>query len=123
VSTALFRPAEGKWYYRFLEIEWMSIDYDARDLAYILSDLFADWADLDDDGDIYLNSLWNMVEDVLIPEQVDDSDEGAAWWKEVRHHFEDDMEEIAKEWRAERKYGHPSLSAYERNPGLAGRRW
>ena len=124
VVNKTFMPSEKRWYWSWIEIEWLSLDYAADGLGHMLADFYADQADIDDDGDIMIDSLWSKAEEAIRPEQTyAPNPEGGRWWEEVKDAFTSVMQEISDEWRADRKYGHPSLTAAERNPGLARGYW
>jgi hypothetical protein len=124
VRWAFSEPSEKRWYYRWIEVEWETIDTDPEALGIWLADYFADLTDYDDEtGHILINSAWTEVEGFFMPEQAADGEAGEKWWSEVEWAFRNCMQDISDEWLADRKYGHPSLTAAERNPGLSRGIW
>ena len=77
-----------------------------RDLADYRYDLLEDW-----DGPFVVDRAWDQLAE-WFPEDEEEIVE------EAKKGFMMAAEEIINEWRADARYGHPSLTAAERNPGL-----
>lgn len=90
------------------EVDWSGVkDFEAlgRDLADKRYELLEDW----DEGYV-IDRAWERLEE-WTPEDEESN-------REMRKGFTMAAEEIIHEWREEARYGHPSLTASERNPGL-----
>jgi len=95
--------------FRVGDLDWTGVE-DPEHLGRDLADALCDWLDMDEYETV--SNAWENFEGDWRPE--DDPE----WWSEVERGFTDCANEILHEWLADRKYGHPSLTAAERNPGL-----
>jgi hypothetical protein len=104
-----FAFLKGREHFWFSDLDWTGVE-DPEHLGRDLADALCDWLDMDEYETV--SNAWENFEGDWRPE--DDPE----WWSEVERGFTDCANEILYEWRADRKYGHPSLTAAERNPGL-----
>lgn len=107
---------------RYVEIGEVPRNVDPEWLGRWLADYFSDWFEVGVDCNDSDNRAWDEIEDMFGPDATRYKTltgyKATKWWATVRAAYDGLFEECMVEWKAEMMYGHPSLTAAERNPGL-----